>query len=226
MTRTTNARLAGLMFLFYIAAGATEMVLFGQAIRGEGIAAKLASIAQHATIMRIVGVLSLFTTTATLALAVALYALTRDYDHDLALLALLCCAAQGVIGAMNAVPKLALLPVATAAAGAAASNAAAPNALGSVLLNVQHLGIRGVTLFAVGSVFFSYLFLRARTIPALLAWLGVIASVLLVAGLPLQMVGVIEGNFFMFMPMGVFEVTLALWLLIKGVAAPPAGGAT
>ncbi len=40
MTRTTNARLAGFMFLFYIATGVASIVLFNQATSGaEGTAA-------------------------------------------------------------------------------------------------------------------------------------------------------------------------------------------
>ena len=62
MTRKTNARLAGFMFLFYIATGLTSMVLFGQASSGaEGTAATLASIAQHATTVRLTVVLTLLT---------------------------------------------------------------------------------------------------------------------------------------------------------------------
>jgi hypothetical protein len=59
-------------------------------------------------------------------------------------------------------------------------------------------------------------------IPVALAWLGVLASVLLVVGLPLQMVGVLSGSVtqLMWIPMAAFEIPLALWLLIKGVAMP------
>jgi hypothetical protein len=55
-----------------------------------------------------------------------------------------------------------------------------------------------------------------------LAWLGVLASVLLVVALPLEGIQLIKGPTagFIWLPMLVFEVTLALWLLIKGVAAP------
>jgi hypothetical protein len=231
MTRTTNARLAGFMFLFYIATGIAGMVLFGPATSGETTAAKLASVAQHATLVRVAAVYSLVMMMNAFVLAVALYALTRDYDRDLALLALTCRLTEGVMAAMSAVVKRALLSVATAAAGAAGADAAAANAFGSVLLNVQGLTtLLGATVFAIGSTLFSYLFLRARTIPVPLAWLGVLASVLLVAGLPLQMGGFIEGlvTSLMWIPMAVFEVAFALWLLIKGVAAQPAraGGAT
>jgi hypothetical protein len=75
----------------------------------------------------------------------------------------------------------------------------------------------------VGSTLYSYLFLRARSIPGVLAWLGVLASVLLVAGLPLQLAGFLSGpaTNFIWIPMAVFEVTFALWLLINGVATTP-----
>ena len=76
------------------------------------------------------------------------------------------------------------------------------------------------TCFAVGSLLYSYLFLRARSIPVPLAWLGVVASVLLVVALPLQLAGFLQGPVtdFIWLPMLAFEVPLALWLLIKGVA--------
>ena len=224
MTRTTNARLAGFMFLFYIATGIAGMVLFAPATSGEGTAAKLASIAQHATLTRVAAVYSLLMMMNPFVLGVALYALTRDYDRDLALLALMCRLTEGVIAAMSAVSRRALLSVATAAAGTTGADAAAANALGSALLNVQGVTtLIGATVFAIGSTLFSYLFLRARTIPVSLAWLGVLASVLLVVGLPLQIAGFIEGSvtLWMWIPMALFEVIFALWLLIKGVAPYP-----
>src|SRR5829696_5966273 len=46
--------------------------------------------------------------------------------------------------------------------------------------------------FAVGSTLFCWLLLRGRLIPAALAWLGVLASVLLVVVLPLQLAGVLH----------------------------------
>ncbi len=80
--------------------------------------------------------------------------------------------------------------------------------------------------FAVGSTLFSWLLLRGRMIPVALAWLGVFASLLLVVILPLQLAGLLGGStgwsasitWLVFLPMLVYEVTLALWLLIKGVA--------
>jgi hypothetical protein len=65
-------------------------------------------------------------------------------------------------------------------------------------------------------------------IPVALAWLGVFASVLLVVILFVQRAGLFGSavnwsssvTWLMWLPMLVFEVALALWLLIKGVATP------
>jgi hypothetical protein len=57
-------------------------------------------------------------------------------------------------------------------------------------------------------------------IPAVLAWLGVVVSVLWIIGLPLQLAGILRGPaIWLYIPMAVFEVPFALWLLIKGVTA-------
>src|SRR5213594_3699729 len=98
MTRTTNARIAGFTFLFYIAAGITSVVLFGWATSGEEVAAKLAGIAQHATDVRVVVVLDLLQCFSALVLAVTLYAITREQDPDLAMLGMTCRVIEAVPG--------------------------------------------------------------------------------------------------------------------------------
>lgn len=146
MTRRTNARIAGFTFLLYIAAGITGLVLSGRATRGDDIAARLASVAQHQTELRVVVMLDLLTAFCALVL--------------------------------------------------------------------------GVTLF-------SWLLLRGRMVPAALARLGVFASALLVVVLPLQLAGLLGGidwfgvvTWLVWLPALVFELWLAAWLLVKGVAAP------
>jgi hypothetical protein len=224
MTRTANARIAGFTFLFYIAVGITSLVLSNRAISGEGIASKLASIAQHATDMRVIVVLTLLTSFSALVLGVTLYAITREQDPDLAMLALICRVVEGLNGVAGISGTLRLLWLATAT-GANAPDIGATHALGAFLLNG---GGAGPIFFAVGSMLFSWLFLRGRMVPVALAWLGVLASILLVVITPLQTAGLFGGSgswgssvtWLMWLPMLVFEVTLALWLLIKGVAAP------
>lgn len=225
MTLRTNARLAGFTFLFYIAIAITEMVLSGQITSGNSTAAKLANIARHAPQMRLVIVLVMLTIFAALVLAVTLYGLTRDVDSDLAILALMCRVTEGVTNIVPTIAKLGLLSLAIAAATTTGSEAATANALGALLLRVGGWSTTvSATAFAVGSTIYSYLFLRARSIPVWLSWLGVVGSLLMVVILPLEGMALVKGAvvWIAWMPLFVFEVTLGLWLLIKGVSAQPA----
>jgi hypothetical protein len=224
MTRTSNARLAGFTFLFYIGAGIAAMVLSNRAMTGEGTAAKLASIAQHPGAMRLIVVLNLLMSLSALVLGVTLWAITREQDPDLAMLGMTCRVVEGVNNARAVPETLGLLWLATAT-GAGAPDSAAAQALAAYSLR-EGPGV-SATFFAVGSTLFSWLLLRGRMIPAPLAWLGVIASVLLVVLLPVQLAGAVASfsglvGWLMWMPMLVFELVFALWLLIKGVAAPVA----
>ena len=167
MTRRTNATVAGVTFLVYIAAGIATLAL-----------SKRANVA---------AVLTLVTSFSALVLGVTLYAITRDQDADLALLALLC-------RAIESIPA--------------------------------HGG--GAIYFAVGSTLFCWLLLQGRMIPIVLAWLGVVASALLVVLLALRTAGLFGPGanwsssltWLTWLPMLVFELTLAAWLIVKGADAP------
>jgi uncharacterized protein DUF4386 len=216
--------MAGFAFLFYIAVGITSMILSSRAIRGGGIVAQLASIAQHVTEMRVIVVLTLLASFSALLLGVTLYAITRDQDPDLANLALICRVVEGVNGAVSVRQTLGVLWLATTA-GAAAPDPVSAQALGAFFLRGDPT--ISATFFAVGSTLFTWLLLRGRMIPVPLAWLGLIPSLVFVLGLPAQFLGFFTGGFFTgpigwlgWMPLLVFEVTLASWFLIKGVAAP------
>lgn len=217
----TNARIAGFTFLFYIAAGVCSMVLSARTGGGGEIAAKLAGIAQHTTEMRIVFLLSLLTCFSALVLGMTLYAITREQDSDIAMMGLTCRVAEGVIGICVPV-TLGLIWLATST-DANATDTAASHAVGALLLKLGGWkSLISATFFAVGSALFSWLMLRGKMIPVPLAWLGVFASVLLVICLPLQLTGFLSGRFtsLMWIPMALFEIPLAFWLMIKGVAVP------
>jgi hypothetical protein len=78
MTRATNARLAGVTSFVYLAAGIGSLAMAGR---------------PHAT-----DVAALFTSFSALVLGVTFYALTREQDRDLAMLALVCRVIEGIPG--------------------------------------------------------------------------------------------------------------------------------
>jgi hypothetical protein len=222
MTRSANARIAGFTFLFYIGVGVLSIVVFGRAASGSGVSEKLATIAQHTGLMGVVFLLSLLQAFSAIGLGVTLYAITREEDRDLAMAGLVFRVGEGLTG-VSVPTSLGLLRLATAA-GPNALDATSTRALGTFLLEMSAWKTSlSATFFAVGSLFFSWLFLRGRMIPGALAWLGVVASLLLLVGLPLQGAGLLRGpvTSLMWIPMAFFEVPFAVWLLVKG-AAPPA----
>lgn len=224
MKAKTNGRIAGAMFLLYTATAVAEMVLLSRAVNGTAVAATLGDISRHAASMRAVVLLSTATIIDAVFLGASLYALTRDTDRDIALLALSCRLVEAVI---NVIPTLAFAAVLwLVTEGATASvDALTGRSLAVFLLRIPRWSNTvSATCFGVGSILFSYLFLRARSIPALLACLGVVASVLVVVGASLQFVGVTEARWFLWMPILPFELMLAFWLLIKGVSVNGAGG--
>jgi hypothetical protein len=222
MTRKANARLAGFTFLLYIAVGLAAMALDQRATMGEGIAGRLANLAAHATAYRTTLVLTVLMGLCALVLSVTLHALTREEDAELAKLAMFCRVGEGLVGLAGIPAALGLVKLATSEAAAPGTDTAGTAALGGYLLSVgDGNALVCSILFAVGSTLFCWLFVRARLIPSVLAWLGVFASVLLVVALPAQLGGALVGpaTGYVWMPMLLFEVAFALWLMIKGVPA-------
>jgi hypothetical protein len=214
MTQRTNARVAGFAFLFYIAVGITQMVLSGPT-QADDTAARLALIARHAWRMRLNIVLTLVICATAVVLATALYAITRDEDRNVAVLGLSFRVGEGVLAAFGALTSLGVLWLATDVAQVPATAT-----LAELLLQLQGWNVTIIaTFFALGSTAFSWLLLRGRLIPVPLAWLGVVASLILVVGLPLRLVDAIGGTVtqLMWLPMAVFEIPLGFWLLIRGV---------
>lgn len=226
MTRAANARIAGVMFLLYIAAGLASLFLFGRATSGEGTVARLAGIAQHATDVRISILLSVVMCFAALVLAVTLWALTRDQDREIAMLGLACRVGEGVVGGAFLLGTVGLLWLGTTTP-AAVPGADGVTALADFLFKSGRWStLISATFFAAGSACFAWLLLQGRMIPTPLAWLGVLASILLLVTLPLQLAGFLSRPAFMaaWLPMTVFELVLGPWLIIKGAAASGQGG--
>jgi hypothetical protein len=110
---------------------------------------------------------------SSLVLAVTLYGITRDEDHELAMLGLVCRVAEGVLGSINNIPSyLGLLWLAKAGVGTDVSDMSTANALRAFLLMPGASVPLGAFFFAVGSLIFSWLLLRGRMVPISIARLG------------------------------------------------------
>ena len=219
MTRNTSARIAGATYLLYIGVAFPSMVLFRRATAGDGIPAQLANIAQHAGEMRAILLLTLGSTFCALILAVTLNKITRDEDPEIAMFGLLCRAGEGILSGIIFDTAGLLWLAAGTGPGVPAGESA--KTIAALLLRVGSWQVNAsATLFAAGSTAFCYLLLRGRMIPLWLAWLGVSGSALIWIGVPLDLTHIIGGpiNQLMWIPIGLFEITVAFWFLFKGVA--------
>jgi len=216
-----NGRIAGLTFLLYYATALGDMFLFAHASSGKGTAEKLASIAHNAAQVELTIVLSLLTVVYALILAVTLYALTRNVDSEIALMAFTCRVVEGVTNAVPAAARLGLLSIATASATASSADAVSLHTQATLVLKISGWSTTvGATIFAVGSTLFAYLFLKGRSIPVLIAWLGVIGSLLVIPIFLLSSMWPVSSTvvWLTSIPLIIFELALAFWLLIKGVS--------
>ncbi|HKA37585.1 MAG TPA: DUF4386 domain-containing protein [Thermoanaerobaculia bacterium] len=222
MTLRNNARVAGVAFLLYIAFAFPSMMLFGRATSGEAMPAKLSNVADHAANVRISVLLSVLCCFCALTLAATLYRLTRDVDPDLARIAMLCRAGEGIVGGAALPVTAAVLWVATAMR-AGSLEAVSAQSLAAFLLKAGEWNtLVGSILFAAGSTLFAWLFLRGRLIPVWLAWVGVIGSALVLLVIWLRLAGLAEGlvTQVVWLPVAIFELVLAFRLILKGTAAP------
>ena len=219
MTRNTNARIAGVAYLLYIGVAFPSMVIFGKATAGADVPARLANVARHLSDMRLILLLDLISVFCAITLAVTLYGITRDEDNELAMFGLVCRAGEGILGAILTATN-GLLWLATAS-GPGAPDAGTANTIGTLLLKIGSWQTSSAaTLFAVGSTVFCYLLLRGRMIPRALAWIGVIGSAIVAVGVPLELIHVLGGTpaQLMWIPIAIFEIAVAFWFIIKGVA--------
>jgi hypothetical protein len=217
MSRASNARLAGATFLFYIAVAFPDMLLFGRATAGKNTAEKLASIAQHASDLHLAVVLTMLSGLSALVLGVTLYAITRDEDQDLAMLAMACRIGEGILGVVGIPATLGLLWLASRPGNV---DSLEVQTLASFVL--KRTPLAGAWFFSVGSTIFCWLLLRGRIVPTWLSWIGVLGSTLLVVTIPMQLAAVIGSPFteLVWAPMAVFEISVAFWLIFKGAAMP------
>jgi hypothetical protein len=197
------------------------MIVGSGSTSGHTTAQRLATVAVHAPQIRTNLLLTFLISLTALTLAVTLHGITRDEDRELSTLALICRVIEGgVTPVISMFGTLSLLSLATAPRANDLDVAATYPVAEFLLAMDRWPPLVAGTFFALGSTIFTYLMLRGRMIPTSLAWLGVLASLLLVIALPLQLVGVLSGlaTQLMWIPMAAFEIPLGVWLIVKGVA--------
>jgi Domain of unknown function (DUF4386) len=219
----TAAKIIGIIYPIQMATGIFgEMFARGQLIVRGDAARTAENIMESEQLFRLSIAADLITYILVMVLTWAFYVLLRPVNRHLALL-----------GAFFRLSELAVLCIATVnslvvlrlLSGAAYLKAFDVNQLHSLVMltyNSQGQAMTvGFVLLGLGSAVFAYLLLRSRYVPKAFAVLGVFSSLLLALGslaiIVFPGLGVIGMSYMM--PMGLYEVGLGFWLLIKGIKA-------
>jgi hypothetical protein len=219
----TAAKIIGIIYPIQMATGIFgEIFARGQLVVRGNAATTAENIMASEQLFRLSIAGDLITYVLVMMLTWALYVLLRPVNRHLALL-----------GAFFRLSELAVLCIATVnslvvlnlLSGAAYLKTFSVDQLHSLVMlayQAQGLGMSvGFILLGLGSSVFAYLLLRSRYVPKALAACGIFSSLLLAIGsLAIIMfpgLGIIGMSYMM--PMGLYEVGLGFWLLIKGIKA-------
>jgi hypothetical protein len=218
--QTRAARLAGALYLITMATG-----VFGEIfVRGSLIVSDVTQTAQNIIaserLFRIGIVSDLATFTGVLVLTWALYVLLRPVDRDLALLAAFFRVVEVAVSTAATVNSLVALRLLSSAEYLEAFEVSQLHTLSRLARNAFGFGFDiGFVLTGLGSAVFAYLLLKSRYVPQVLAGWGVFASLLFATHAVLIIVFPSAAEILRlvsYIPMGIYEVTLGFWLLLKG----------
>jgi hypothetical protein len=217
------ARVAGFLYLLLMACGVFgEFNGRGSLITANDPAKTAAHIVDHLLLFRlgIVGDLAAFT--GDIAMAVALYVLLRPIGKHLALLGAFWRVAEAAVLGVITLNSFTMLLLLTDARYAKVFSSEQLQNLVWLFNDTHDAGYNiGVIFLSLGCIVFSWLLLKSRYVPRLLAGFGLLGYVLMLIGAivvivwPDNPVGV---NFDV--PAGLYEVVIGLWLLLRGVREP------
>ena len=221
--RTTQAwaRLTGLLLVLTNASAMFAHWVLAQIIVGNDAAGTAANMAASETFVRVGLAAELDTIAGVIPLIVGLYLVLKPFGRELALLALSWRLVENCVLAALAFVSFTALILVAGGPFMAAADPGQTQAYVYALMRVHMWGFQfGFLFLGHGQILFSYLWWKSRYVPRWLAGLGMLAS----SVLTLMALGIILWPPLLSLvtmaymaPMGVFEIGLGLWLLIRGV---------
>jgi hypothetical protein len=167
------------------------------------------------------GLLALLAAFACAGIAIGLYPVLKKHHEALALGSVGFRLMEGMLYIIGVVALLSLLTLSQEYVTAGASNASLFQASGTSLLAVRDwAGKLSIIAFTLGALMYYYVFYQSKLIPRWLSGWGFIGAALSLAGALLAISGQIiyfSTPFILIqLPIGVQEMVLAVWLIVKG----------
>jgi len=145
----------------------------------------------------IVMLIELISGVAVIGIAVIMFPILKPYNKGLTLGYVVCKVVEGAILIIGGILLL---------------------SLSTTLLEVRDwIYVSQAYIFILGALIFYYLLYRSKLIPRFISVWGVIAAIMLLVGNLLEIMGFSpEMLMFLFLPIMLNEVFLAIWLIVKG----------
>ncbi len=215
------ARVAGLAYVLIIVTSMLAMVFGSFKLIVEGNdAATFSNLMANELLFRITAAYDLIMYASVVILSIALYAILKTVNKNLALFALCCRLIEAIMGCLAVLSSLVVLQLLNGENYSAVFEAEQLQALVGLFLDVHSAALSILIVFiSLGTIVFCYLFFKSKYIPRILAVFGIFsfllvlikAFVVILFPLPAMIQIVFH------LPGILFEVIIGLWLLIKGV---------
>ncbi len=221
-SRMWSSRLIGALFLAGFLVYGTGAILVNTVVGTPGF---LADVGTHQTTLALGALLMIATAAVDIGKAVIFFPVLEPYGKRTAVAYL---ATMVFEVAMMTVGVLALLMVVPLAdqVEAGEQSLASAQALGSLAVDANETAYQiGQLSLAFGALFLCALLIRSGLIPRWLAVWGLIGYSLHFAGATAEILGA-PLSLVLLIPGGLFEVTLGVWLIVKGFTPTAYDGAT
>lgn len=211
-SRMVVSRIIGGLFLLGFLTYGPGSMLMTSLTGGEGF---LAGVPTHQTVLVFGALLMLLVTAIDIGKAILFFPIVDRYGRRTALAYLATMIFEVAMMAVGILALLLLMPLADQVSSGAL-DAGVAQSLGSLAVDANQLAYQIAQMsLGFGAMFLCALLLRSGLVPRALAILGL-------AGYALHMVGAICELFglhislFMLIPGGIFEIAVAIWLIVKG----------
>ena len=216
----TIGRTVGVVLLLQLATALTLPFILSKPIT-FGSPAFLTAVAAHSFQIRSAVLISFVGSALTVYLGITAFQLFRLYSKTVALLFLVVCAVSCTLDVVQGGTIMSMLSISNEFVTSGAADSELYRVVGAAVASARR-SAHCMQLFAIGAwmfVFYISLF-RFRLVPLLLAFTGIL-------GITLQFIGVTLMMFMgyrligeMAMPLLPIQITVAVWLIIKGFKDP------
>jgi hypothetical protein len=211
-------RLLGAAFLIVVFTSLTSGLLLGSVVGSGSISDILVNISDNLTLMRISNLIDLVTSLGIVVLAVLLYIVLNTQNKIIALVALGWWLAEALFLAISKMGAFALIPLSLEFVKAGAPEHSIYQTLGEFLYH----GVYGqgytihMWFYCIGGILWYYLFYKSKYIPRVISLWGLIAVAVASVGIVFQFLGY-DVPIFVSLPILPFELTIGIWLMLKGI---------